>query len=47
MRELSEMPAQYIHIIYKEYFEMLKDEERRKAHEQEQVGDELMEGLGG
>jgi hypothetical protein len=47
LTELSEMPARYIHIIYKDYVDMLKDESKRKAHQSENAMDELSEAFGG
>ena len=41
------MPNRYLHTIYKEYAEMLKDEEKRKQNEAEQVEDEIEDAIGG
>ena len=45
--ELMNMPNRYLHTIYKEYLEMLKDEEKRKQNEAEQVEDEIEDAIGG
>ena len=45
--ELMNMPNRYLHTIYKEYVEMLKDEEKRKQNEAEQVEDEIEDAIGG
>lgn len=45
--ELMNMPNRYLHTIYKEYAEMLKDEEKRKQNEAEQVEDEIEDAIGG
>lgn len=45
--ELMNMPNRYLHTIYKEYVEMLKDEEKQKQNEAEQVEDEIEDAIGG
>ena len=45
--ELMNMPNRYLHTIYKEYVEMVKDEEKRKQNEAEQVEDEIEDAIGG
>ena len=45
--ELMNMPNRYLRTIYKEYVEMLKDEEKRKQNEAEQVEDEIEDAIGG
>lgn len=41
MRELENMPNHYMHTIYKEYVNMLKDESKQQALAGESVIDEL------
>lgn len=46
MRELEDLPNHYSHTIYKQYIEMIKDMEKQKAHEAEQVQDEIEDAMG-
>ena len=39
------MPNHYSHTIYKEYIDMLRDENKKKAHEAEQVSDEIQDAV--
>lgn len=39
------MPNHYSHTIYKEYIEMLKDENKKKAQAEEQVSDEIQDAM--
>ena len=41
------LPNIFVHTIYKEYAEMLKDQEKSKNHAAEQVEDEVEEAMGG
>lgn len=45
--ELENMPNRYIQVFYKEYINMLKDAEKREAHEAEQIQDEIEDEIGG
>ena len=45
--ELMNLPNIFVHTIYKEYAEMLKDQEKSKNHAAEQVEDEIEEAMGG
>lgn len=45
MGELERMPVRYIHIIYKEYVNMLNDEKKKKANASENMLEELADNL--
>jgi hypothetical protein len=46
--ELENMPNRYIHTFYKQYTDMLKDEEAQKAKAAEDMVEEMADaGLGG
>lgn len=41
IQELQDMPNSYSHTIYKQYVDMLKNEEQSQAHASEQMMEEL------
>lgn len=41
------LPNIFVHTIYKEYAEMIKDKEKSENHAAEQVEDEIEEAMGG
>lgn len=45
--ELVNMPNRFIHGIYKQYVDMLKDKEKSENNAAEQVEDEIEEALTG
>lgn len=47
IEELQRLPNRFVHSIYHEYVTMIKDEEARKAHEEEQAMEEIEDNIGG
>lgn len=41
--ELLTLPNRYLQVFYKQYVNMIMDEEKKKAFESEQAGDEFMD----
>lgn len=46
MRELEDLPNHYSHTIYRQYIDVMKDMEKQKALEAEQVQDEIEDAMG-
>ena len=47
IEEIQRLPNRFVHSIYHEYVNMMKDEEARKAHEEEQAMEEIEDNIGG
>lgn len=47
MTELMNMPNRYLHIIYKEYVNMIMDKEKSEAHQSEQMMEEMESAMMG
>jgi hypothetical protein len=45
--ELENLPNRYIQVIYKEYVETLKNEEKSKAKAAEEISEQIEEDMGG
>ena len=47
MNELMNLPNAFIHTIYKQYVDTLKDKEKSEEHAAEQAQDEIEEAITG
>ena len=47
IKELESMPVSHIHVIYREYFNTMRDPNRRKENAEEQIQDQIEEEMTG